>query len=1434
MSAGQDKSRCGPKRPPWRLLLRGLLLAAAVLAAAYATLPWWLPRDMLRRQVCQALSAQLGVAVSAERLDASWSGGVELHNLRIANPGGFEPGPMVSIERVATELAPIKMLLGMPSGWMTLQRPRLDVQVDQHGNVNAAALAKGQAAPPLRISVSDAQVGLRLPQPVRVCTADGSAQADGVRFDVSSAELVMGRLDRLERVTVRASMRQAGDAAPIELGLSSTSAGPTAVSMHFGFSGIRLEQLRLVELLNLPLARLAGACGGSMDLHVSSQYVVDHFALDLSVDGMDAQPLYGPHVPPIAKARLVVRGKADPVLGELLLEDVQADLPGVELAGKAVLLLDTSSLRLEGVKSAQLSGRLWPQRLAALATGGDLPGEMAFSDALSVSLTMRQEGPRLRIEAAADGTDLVISRQGRPIKPPGRLLRGQLSASLQGPQLDFAAERAVLALGGNTFSGSGQLRDIIGLTGKWAGAGDIPLGQLLEDVSKFTWSGSWRVAEVQSLRDLLAPADPLARELAQVRLTGVLEGGWAASAEGVSRLSLHASMPSDAELATPWLNKPRGVPLRLQASAALDPAALSLGPMDLDLNIGRGQLQVDRGYVALGRTDGPRPAATLEAGGRFFVDEIEMLRPHLPALAAAGGASGALDGEWMLQLAPAVRRLYVHADLSHLRVAAEPWLVKPAGMPLAGDLNALAEADAAGRWNTGIRLSARMPQAVLSARGEVPHGRIASEGVRCEVEMDVRDPQSLARLSPALSAAAGDASLGGRVSLRAGGLWRPDEIIGEVVFTADRLSYADGVRAKADGVPLRLRVSGRAVRDGELVRLELPVVAADVCESTLRLAARAELAPSWPQAFRNLSAHIRGRFAPDEALLSLAPELRPSLKQWALAGRAELTGELSADSAELRAKLRADATALSAAVPAGLLPTMLTAPLGEAGLRKPAGKAAAVEMEVAAPADLSKVRINNLQVTLDSCGLLAGATLTPEHDWRSLRRAEAHVSLWTTDAGSLAALAPGLDKLRLSGGANLELELVHEGSTTTLPYVNFAARQLSATHAGKQAFLAGELCASNVKLSAGGEVSIGRLRADALQWSVGDNGGWLMIDASDLPAAVRGNLPGGLALSGVVNYLDDRDIAAWLMGPPPRGELSVDQKVAMAAAAEGLIDRLRPLAANADFGVRLWARRLRSYDATVGESLDVRLAELAVAVKDGGVAAAFDGGLGGGAYRARAGLDFAQSSPMVHYETSLSGAQASPSMQRQLSKWFPGNTLYGTLSQSEKRQLRLRDWLANATDSRYPTWGVGESRTVVIDGLLQGRAAPQVIANIFPGLNWASYRYNRMTSFTTFAPDGSAESDMIFSGQAYDTYIEGSTAPDGRAEYQMGLILLSGPQSPDGNHQTHLGRLPVLKIRGRIAGGKMLDEEVLYPRPDETLSKILLSPVYQAWKSARK
>jgi hypothetical protein len=275
---------------------------------------------------------------------------------------------------------------------------------------------------------------------------------------------------------------------------------------------------------------------------------------------------------------------------------------------------------------------------------------------------------------------------------------------------------------------------------------------------------------------------------------------------------------------------------------------------------------------------------------------------------------------------------------------------------------------------------------------------------------------------------------------------------------------------------------------------------------------------------------------------------------------------------------------------------------------------------------------------------------------------------------------------------------------------------------------------------------------------------------------------------------------------------------------------------SADLAGRMDVEQLVTYDPVVRQSYEARHFALRASAVRGKCELSYSTLVNGGTVSARFDVHLADASPLVTVHGDTRVVTAAKNIQPQLARFFPGNTVYGYFNRSGELEISLRDMVANSIDWRYVTRPKGESKTVTLDGLVEGRAAPMFVTKIFPGLNLTKYRYRKMTSFAEHKPDGSTYNDMVFDGHTYDLYMEGTTDTKNIGRYEVGLILLGTPQSAEWNHKYRQGRIPILKSKSRIEGGKRHDEEVSYPWPNQTLFTIFLKNniFYRIWLQSRR
>ncbi|MDY6913242.1 MAG: hypothetical protein SVT52_02125 [Planctomycetota bacterium] len=1175
-----------------------------------------------------------------------------------------------------------------------------------------------------------------------------------------------------------ARLLQPGQEAPVSLRLDGEVAeAATAVRASCNFANVKLEPLDLPELLNLPLRKLNGQCSGSIDLQLNRQGKVDRFGFNLTAARLDVQPTAGPKLPVFEQAHVRLAAACDlfsPGGGRIEVPSVSLHLPGMDLTGQAVLSADILTGNWKAIQSLEMHGVVRPMRLAALLTGRpSLPGQLAVDGSLRVHLGVKRQRPQMRLVTAIDGTGATISRAKSVLKPLHKDLRAELEAVIDERNWEFRIEQSSLVLGLNRLMGRGTIRDIRTPLRRWAGAEGPPtLRMVLEDLAQVNWQGSWSICELDSLRDL---HPNLAWLLDGATLRGVATGRWLLDQRNGMRIHASARLPEQAHLAIGRFVKPAKTPISLELSAAIDAGKPALGDIDAVLTVGPGRLHVAQGRINL--RDDDKPIA-VDADGRFAVERIETL---LDVLGDSDrwpvGLCGSMRGEYAIRL----------------------------------------DSDAAG-----------------AAQAEA---HLLVDEARCQV-----------RPGPTLVDSLGDCNLSGSLQADLWSRWQPGKLEADLRLDGGELDCVfDGPtrRLKPAGVPLRFQIAGCLNSNGENQTLELRTLAMDLAQNSLHLSGTATFNPSvrpvqgklWPPGLQSFRADVNSACVPGEALERLWPEMMAAARACGASGELKAETRIRGDTESIRLESDLDADNLAVMVPSVLA--------------KAVGMNAKVKVEATVPVDLSRIHVNNLRATVGDVHLLAAGAVTMARSQDAHRATPAntlHLVAWTACAETLHSLAPALKPYALSGDGMLEMEWSDDEAgwrkylqpqTGTplgrIKVLEFHADRLRGRYRGKDVALCGDVLFRNIALEAGAPPAPQGVKSNLLELRAGDNHLWLVAELGKLTTKPTGTFH----LFGA--YLDDKDLADWLSEPSDQPtsrpkKLTTKEVEKLQKFADNAIARVRPLLAEASVDGRVSIDHFKTFDASVEQIYDARHVELAASAVDGQIQAHYTASLNGGTLRRRYRINLTEPNPSISCRAEMRDLIAAENIRPQIARFFPGNTVEGLFNRTEDITVSLRDVVAQVMDQRYHVHPVGTARTRAIEGLVTGRGAPKFVTRIFPGLNLAKYRYNTMTGFAEFKPDGNTDNDMIFSGQVYDIYIEGTTDAENIGRYTIGLILLGTPQTPQWNHAWKQGRIPILKFKARIEDGKLYDEEVSYPWPNETLGEILLKNniFYRLWVNVQK
>ena len=1465
MAARKKANR--PRLRWWQHLCRGCALIVLAAAGAYATLPWWAPTGLLARRLAADLSGQLGVDVRIESVSLSWMDGVEVRGLEIDATPSFGREPIATFPSLRTELAPVDFLLHRRLAWLELTGPRVRVAFDEDGNSTLATL-KG-----LLRGIAVQRIGVHCGR----ATLEAPGAAKRLALRIASFQLDAGRV---REITMSAALEQDGNAGSAPISLSpggATSVGGGGPSPSFTFSNIDLSRLPVAELTGLPLTTLAGRCDGVLALEPGRDTIIDAFTLDLRVRRLDART-DAVRLPVIEESRVRLRGVFDQIAESVRIKSASVRLPGADIEAEVEASAGLLAGHWEAIDSLRIEGRVRPAQLATVLTGETaLPGGLMIGGPVAVSVGARRDGAQLRLRAEAQAGPAEVRRGGNVLKPAGRPCTMGFSGRLDHRTSEFRVTDSWLHLSDNRFTGHGALVSLRRFARRLAERQRRTPGQVvLAEMSRLNWSGKWEIDDLPALRQV---ADALApdRALPDLRLTGPLTGRWFVQHGPATRVHVIFEAPAGTALRVPGVfEKPPDSVLHLHLDAAVDPNTSALTDPAAELIVGDAHLVMDRVHAAWGES--------AELRGRVAVDRVERILACLPgAEAIRGKLTGGLTGQFDVLHRTDGRRIRLSSILTDAAVDLEPWLRKPAGQAAELQVDMRSGPGAGERRPWLLTFTWAGAQADVTVNVNLPALRPGESPAAAwarpfEADLDwvaeavVKDAQRLTASSPALVKHLGSGSLSGQVKLSGRGKLRNGVLDGEVLCDATDLAFAlAGGRAKLAGTQLSLRLDGQVVPKKGRIHVRLREGEAALGDSRLSLAGSADVLTGPPPHGRthrpvplgrlDLNADLLVTIQP--ALLGLAPELAGPVERSGLSGTLSCRTRAQSDGNALRLLSQVDETAL------GLGGLTLPIPPAEDAIdlvrqigrvTKPLGFPATLDLDANVPWDLSRVRVGvaRMRVGGSSLEVSGSAALTPGANGLpgGAREGSGRLIASISRAEELARLVPRWKPLRLSGGASAQLQL-SPGGGNGLARAEVQFDDLRWTYAGKAMGLDGSLHVEKLlppradpngldgltdeqwaRRVADAMPRIGRLHTDGLEVRAGDSHGWLVADLSSLPERPTGSF------HVLAERLDLEEMErGFAPGKPaatrparPSYKLTAAETRALRRQAARLGQLTRRLLGRADVSGRASIQRLRSYDISVDRTYGLHKLEMTFSAKQGRIALDWSAGMSGGLLRDSHRVDLSVKTPTVTTESVVDRILAEEDIQPQLAKFFPGNTVSGTFSRRQTSMAPLAEAIALGLDPRYPIHPVGAGKTVATEGLTQGRAAPEFMTNIFPGLNLAKYRYKKMTAFADLRADGTVKNDMVFDGKLYDLYMEGTTDANNIGRYEIGLILLGTPQTAEFNHAYRQGRIPLLNMKARIEGGKMHDQQVSYLWPNETLFVVFLKNniFYRLWLAANK
>ncbi|MCY2926502.1 MAG: hypothetical protein NT031_13880, partial [Planctomycetota bacterium] len=1299
-----------------RWLARGRgagLVLAAVLGAAYASLPFWLPESFVADRIARDLSARAGVDVRIGSLSLSWSG-VEIQNLEIDPPSSFDPArKLVHVKKLRTEFSPIAFLLDRPLDWLNLEQVTVYVQIDRASENLAPLRRLKDGQPPDQVNLHEGEVVLRFPRAVRTTApASGPQNADEQVLVVKVGDLgwTPGGKHQIGTVTVKAALLQENKGSPQGSAPFNLSVGPADNNVTAGFAFTDVDVARLRELVDLPVRELGGRCSGELNLRYNKEGVIDHLTCQLKVQNLLVRGVSGPPVT-AAEAGVDLAATIDSYAGKLDVQSLKIRVPGLAADASGLVYLDVFDRNWQAIERVRVKGTIRPADLAAILPGDiSLPWARAVDGPVVVDAKVEHTGATMCVSGSFDAREAALRRGGAVIKPVGRALAASVKANLDEKtwRCDVPEDGQLkVTIGGNEFRGWGFLGSLEEHFTRLSSPQARPaLATLRQEAAGVNWIGAWTIADLPALLDLAQwPGLP-----ADWTLKGGVNGRCSIKPgpDDQPLGELTVQLPEETTLTAGGLaSKALGKAASLTVRAQIDETGNGLRGGEIELTAGAGRLAL-RGLTV--RREG---LGLLRVAGSFDAQRTEDLLACLARpLPWRTRVKGDLGGQAGVVLGPgqALHEVLcgggLHVNASDAGIDVPGVLLKKGGDTATVTLE-LSRENASSGAQYHLTGWAAHPAGRIEADLSVPVEAVGTwEEGQLAAKIDLAEAERLPGLLPGLARWLGAGRLGGAAKIDPLSVqWKKGQpTAARLAADAKALDFEATVggakRCKRRDVPAAVDVYVRGDMTGEAWTIRF--ASGSIQLGSGRLTLEELQAAGWAAGKAKGTADL----ALEPPLTDAAPEALEWMDRYGLAGGVQVKGQVD---------LQPDRVGFALTMDAGHL-AVGRVDLGAKGwfLTKPGDMEASGSLEGQVARDGGTVVLDRGNVALaDAKGSFTGPVRLTRRDgrWDVAPAAEPaeQVALAVERAESLLKICPALGVYEPAGTVRLEASGIAPWPGR-VAQAKLECKALRGVLGGKDLRLEGAIKGTQIDFAAAALVALGSLKTDSFEFAIGKNHGYLVAEVADIPAAPAGTI------QLVADYLDDKDIQDWIdpPGPPEQAKpLTPAQVKAQQADAAGFIDRrIRPYAAKARLKFQANVDVFRAWDNDVSTYYPLRSADLRLEATSGRLTGALAAGLNGGSLNTHFKLDLAEPEATIHIDKSVRDVMADESIQPQLTRVFPGNTVEGLFNQTAQWELSPRDWLANAKDPRCPAYPVGKSKTYLVRGVTRGRAAPEAITKI--------------------------------------------------------------------------------------------------------------------------
>ena len=1371
---------------PRQLAIRIAVLVIVFAVLVYALLPWWLPESFIKNKIISDIKSKSGLTASIQKVEYSWIKGVQIFGLKIAQPDlpSSQNSTIVEIPKMVASFQPIRTLITKKFDYIKIRNMRVYASLDSKKKSVIARLSKLKSDwEPQHVSIINSKFYLKTP----------NSKSD-LQLSVNNMQIYQGPKNRLGHLTLSAYLAQNSTRAIITARLTGkellSASSIAEAEIHF-------ENLELAHLKNIIRAPqdFAGVSAGKIKVHMNSKMQIDNFEISINAtDLIIKYPAIKTKLPKFKNAKLYANSKINLQAGKINIDDFELIIPGIELSGKAELNSDfIESFSSENIVSAKTSGRINPQLIKNFFQKEiSLPKDINLSGNILFDSSFIQKGMLLQFSFSSSAKDLEVYRNKFCLKKQNEKLTTNITINknlvtdkinIETASVNFLENKAKLSASIDLHKIKKQIDKLINTPQEMS--------------TKYFYADLLQFCEVNFKTKIVSPeilANRFNIKNSFVNKFKAIEGS-AILSQPNSKLNSNFLFKTKNSIEASTISNEFKIRTADFNSISID---------DLNLRVSQKNSWIELNDSHIKFNDSINAKINFISSDPLSLSNILLSNPQ--GLKTKGLATGTIS----INHTSGESSFTGNINLDDSSLVFDKKFNKPSGE------------------SCEIDFLFRTKHSKLSnSKSFYAEGVLGSSRLNLfykhKPTLKRRDYRLLLTLSfddanffPELKAKIPKNFNANFIPIRVSGKQQNNIISTDISINPKRLQYTVDDIIKIDSpAKLSTKLTTTLLKNNSLTQIRFAQLSVGKTKFNLNGELYFKTPRSIYEIFKsNIYAFNMNLKSANNVknLETFSPWLQTFCLQNKISGNLELVSNISLHNNRLYFSADLDATKILANnkdrfIKLNPFETNLSLSLTK---------------------DLSsdKIIIHEFQSQVGESFI----TLRGKGDYNFKRD----------------RLMSFLDNLKLKASGKIDLQSnanIFPPRKTKDRQAGFFTFEISNFTKTPNSFIASAnadnitFTSENQTVSLYGKISGAMTSQKPISKLTKDFYDNINFKFSSSNFAFKFNDQSGWANFAVTknNTLDcnllllfDKFKTKELFNLQTKAFTNYKHRenkpISVDKFASDLLRNLRSNSNNVSLHATIFANNFQFWDKRVKDILDLNFLFTSISLYNQKLRISSNASIAGGKVDSKISCDLNNYNPKVLSITKLENISVTPAFQKQISWDFPGNKVTGFFSREENISFLLRDYIASNISKSYPLVKNGIAKMTATAGTITGQSAPDFIVSVFPHLNLTKYNYTDMTGFTRYHNDGSETNEMFFRG-FNDIYMIGKTDINRNINYTVGLILLKN-SSHTWLKKWKQGRVPLLKVSGKIKNGKLIDSKTQFPPADETLKQIFKNNIF--------